>query len=279
VASDIPLTDPGATRAPSARRLPGWTRRTAAIAVELVVPVAAIAAWWLGSAGSASFYFPPLTDILGSLRQTWLFSHMTSDALPSLSHLAVGYLLAVMAGVAIGTCLGLAPRVADALSPILEFLRAVPGVVLLPAALLILGIGARTQVLMIAYGSVWPILLNTADGVSGIDPAIQDVARSYRIGGLNRFFRITVRAASPQIVTGMRTALSIAITLIVFSEMEGAANGIGYQVLQSERTFDVRGMWGDMIFLGIIGYLLNVLFRGFERAVLSWHRGMRATAR
>jgi len=243
------------------------------------VPVAVIAGWWLWSARSNSFYFPPLADIVRSLRQTWLFAHLTTDAVPSLWHLAAGYLVATAAGVAIGTSLGLLPRAADALSPVLEFLRAVPGVALLPAALLILGIGARTQVTLIAYGAIWPILLNTADGVSGIDPAIRDVARSYRIGGINRLFRITLRAASPQIVAGMRTALSIGITLIMFSEMVGATNGIGYQILQAERSFDVSAMWGDMVFLGIVGYLLNVLFRGFEQVVLRWHRVMRTAAR
>ena len=279
MALGIPLNHSSTVTAPSRRRMPSAMRRAGLVLAELVVPAGLIAGWLLWSAGSKNLYFPPLADIVKSLQQTWLFSHLRSDAVPSLWHLGAGYLIATAVGVAIGTSLGLMPRAADALKPILEFLRAVPGIVLLPAALLILGIGPRTQVTLIAYGAVWPILLNTADGVSGIDPTIRDVARSYRIAGLNRLCRITLRAASPQIVAGMRTALSIAITVIVFSEMVGSTNGIGYQILQAQRDFDVPAVWGGMVFLGVIGYLLNVLFRGFEQAVLRWHRGMRIAAR
>jgi ABC-type nitrate/sulfonate/bicarbonate transport system permease component len=144
-----------------------------------------------------------------------------------------------------------------------------------PAALLILGIGPTTQIAVIVSAAIWPILLNTVDGVRGIDPQIIDVARSYRIGWRDRLPRMVLRAASPQIVAGMRTALSISVVMIVFSEMVGSTNGIGHQLLESQRAFDIPGVWSAMILLGILGYLLNVLFRGFERGVLSWHRGMR----
>jgi ABC-type nitrate/sulfonate/bicarbonate transport system permease component len=171
------------------------------------------------------------------------------------------------------------PIIADAVAPILEFLRAIPGVALLPAALLIFGIGSTMQIAVIVYGTIWPILLNTALGVRSVDPLVADVARSYRISRLTRLFRIIVPAASPQIVAGMRTALSIGITVIVFSEMVGSTNGIGYQILASQRSFAIPDVWAGMILLGILGYLLNVAFRAFEHLVLRWHRGLRQTSR
>lgn len=259
----------------SPRTASSLTRRAAGSALELVLPVAVVVGWWLASSGSASLYFPPLTKIVSAFRQTWLFSRAGSDAVPSLEHLAAGYLLATVAGVVFGTAIGLLPSVGEALTPILEALRAVPGLALVPAALLILGIGPTMQIAVIVSAAIWPILLNTADGVRGIDPQISDVARSYRIGWRDRLPRMVLRAASPQIVAGMRTALSISVVMIVFSEMVGSTNGIGYQLLQSQRAFDIPGMWAAMILLGILGYLLNVLFRGFERGVLAWHRGMR----
>jgi ABC-type nitrate/sulfonate/bicarbonate transport system permease component len=264
----------------------GYTRsrkigaqRLRLVAVELIVPAALIAAWWLISARSSSVYFPPLSQIFTAMRKYWLFAHFGSDALPTLEHLGAGLLIAATIGVAGGLVLGLTPIVADAVAPILEFLRAIPGVALLPAALLLLGIGAKMQVSLIAYGTVWPILLNTADGVRGMDAMVNDVARSYRVGWFDRIFRIVLRAASPQIVAGMRTALSIGVTVIIFSEMIGSTNGIGYQILQAQRNFAIVDMWGGIVFLGILGYLLNVAFRGFERWVLGWHRGMRALNR
>jgi ABC-type nitrate/sulfonate/bicarbonate transport system permease component len=161
---------------------------------------------------------------------------------------------------------------------LLEFFRALPAVALVPAALLLLGIGPKMQVTVIASATVWPILLNTVDGVRSVDPVMNDVARSYRIRRSDRLLRLVLRAASPQIVAGMRTALSIGVIMIVFSEMVGSTNGIGYQLLASQRSFDISDMWASMVFLGLLGYLLNIAFRIFEGSVLAWHRGMRGAA-
>jgi sulfonate transport system permease protein len=254
------------------------SQRTANVLLELAVPVLLVTVWWLVSSGSTALYFPPLSSSLSSLWHVWLTADFTADVVPSLAHFALGLLIAVAVGLAGGLVLGSAPVVADAFAPVLEFLRAIPGVALLPAALLLLGIGPAMQVSIIAYGTVWPILLNTADGVRSVDPVVRDVARSYRIGWGDRLARIVIPAASPQIVAGIRTALSIGITVIVFSEMVGSANGIGYQILQAQRSFQTPQMWAGMILLGILGYLLNLAFRAFEHVVLRWQRGMRAGA-
>jgi len=251
--------------------------RLGRLGIEFAVPVVLIATWWIASSGSTSLYFPSLSAILSSFRDVWLFSHFTSDAVPSLLHLAAGFFLATVLGVLLGLLLGLTPMIADALAPILEFLRALPAVALVPAALVLLGIGPTLQVVVIVSATVWPILLNTIDGVRSIDPVVNDVARSYRIRWSDRLFRMVIRSASPQIVAGMRTALSIGIIMIVFSELVGSTNGIGYQLLQAQRGFAISEMWASMIFLGLLGYLLNIAFRGFERLVLGWHRGMRLT--
>jgi sulfonate transport system permease protein len=253
------------------------SRRAGIVLLELAVPAVLVAAWWLGSSGSTSLYFPALSDSLSSLWHVWLTMDLSPDVVPSLEHLALGLLIAIAAGVTGGLVLGAAPGVADAFAPVLEFLRAIPGVALLPAALFLLGIGPAMQVSVIAYGTVWPILLNTADGVRSTDPVVRDVARSYRIGWASRLLRIVIPAASPQIVAGIRTALSIGITVIVFSEMVGSTDGIGYQILQAQRGFQIPQMWAGIILLGILGYLLNLAFRLFERLVLRWHRGMRAS--
>jgi ABC-type nitrate/sulfonate/bicarbonate transport system permease component len=252
-------------------------RHTGIVLLELAVPAVLVVAWWLGSSGSTSLYFPPLSTSLSSLWHVWLTADLGPDVVPSLEHFALGLLIAVAVGVTGGLVLGAAPGVADAFAPVLEFLRAIPGVALLPAALLLLGIGPAMQVSVIAYGTVWPILLNTADGVRSVDPVVRDVARSYRIGWASRLLRIVIPAASPQIVAGIRTALSIGITVIVFSEMVGSTGGIGYQILQAQRGFQIPQMWAGIILLGILGYLLNLAFRLFERLVLRWHRGMRAS--
>lgn len=250
------------------------------IALEAVVPLVLIAAWWLATAGGSNFFFPPLPSILQSFGSTWLSpSLLLDDVVPTLIRLGVGLAISTFIGIALGVVLGLAPRISDTVAPITEFLRAVPGVALLPAALLLFGIGPAMPISLIVYGTVWPILLNTIDGVRGIDPAVKDVAASYRISMRDRLFLIILPAASPQIIAGLRTALAIGVTVIVFAEMIGSTNGIGFQILQSQRSFAIPQMWAGIVFLGLLGFILNVLFWAFESSILRWHRGMRATDR
>ena len=85
-------------------------------------------------------------------------------------------------------------------------------------------------------------------------------------------------AASPQIFAGMRTSLSLALILMVISEMVASTNGIGFFVLQSQRSFAIPEMWAGILLLGLLGYALNLIFMLVERRVLAWHRGARASA-
>jgi sulfonate transport system permease protein len=246
----------------------------ARLGIEVWLPIALFAIWWIASNDSKSLYFPSLQSILEAFGHTWLSTGLTQHVLPSLGNLAVGLVLAAVIGVSAGLLFGLVRPLGEALSPILEFLRAVPGVALLPLGLLLLGIGPSMKISLIAYAAVWPILLTTVDGVRGIDATVQDVARSYRVPLRLRLTSVVLPGAAPQIMTGMRTSLSIGITVIVFSEMAGSTEGIGYAVLQAQRSFAIAEMWSGMLALGIIGYLLNVAFRGLENRVLRWNRAM-----
>jgi ABC-type nitrate/sulfonate/bicarbonate transport system permease component len=255
-----------------ARRVVTWTVN---LVLEIVVPAGLIVLWWYASRNSTSFYYPPLSDIVSTFRHVWLFSHFTSDAVPTLQNLAIGFVIAVATGIVAGTVLGLSPLCAEVVSPLLEFVRAIPVAAVLPAWLLVLGIGATFQITVIAYAAVWPVLLNTMDGVRALDPLVIDVSRSFRIPQHVKLFKITLPAAMPNIVAGIRTATSIAVSVVIFSELIGATNGIGYQILQAQYTFAVSEVWAGVILLGIIGYLVNVLFRGVEHLLLRQHRNMR----
>jgi sulfonate transport system permease protein len=250
--------------------------RLGAVLLEAWLPIVLFAAWWFASAESTSLYFPSLRSIVGAFGSDWFGAGLTENVVPSLVNLAIGFVLATVLAVGVGLVLGLVRPLGDAVSPIVEFLRSVPGVALLPLGLLIFGLGTGMKVSLIAYAALWPILLNTIDGVRGIDSTVLDVARCYRLPWHLRLTRIVLPAASPQIITGMRTSLSIAITVIVFSEMVGSTEGIGYALLQAQRNFAIPEMWSGMLLLGILGYLLNIAFRGVERVVLRRHRAANA---
>jgi ABC-type nitrate/sulfonate/bicarbonate transport system permease component len=252
--------------------------RLLAVALEISVPILLLVLWGVWSENSGSYYFPPLTDILTAFRDTWLFSHVGSDVVPSLVRLGLGYAIASVVAVALGVVLALVPWLRLAADPIVQFLRAIPPPALLPFGILVMGVGNSMKVFIIAFVCLWPVLLNTMDGISGIEPTLLDTSRVYGISPRDRIFRVMLPAAGPQIFAGLRTSLSLSLILMVISEMVASTNGIGYFVLQSQRTFAITEMWSGILLLGILGYVLNFVFVLIERRVLRWHRGARASA-
>jgi ABC-type nitrate/sulfonate/bicarbonate transport system permease component len=254
-------------------------RRIRSVLVEAWLPLLLLALWWVATAGSSDLYFPSLSSILTQFRQDWLFGHVGSDLVPSLRVLGLGYLAAVLAGVLVGVVLGLSRRTEEACRPLLELLRAIPGVALLPVFVVLFGLGSEMKVVLIATGAVWPVLLNTTDGVRSVEPLLLDVAQAFRLSRRQRLRRIVLPSAGPQIFAGARTALAIAVIVMVVGETVGSSGGIGYFLLNAERNFAITSMWGTIIALGIVGYLLNVLFRIVEAVVLRWHKLQQARLR
>ena len=248
--------------------------RRAGLAIGL--PVVLVAVWWFAGAGSTEFYFPPLRKILAAFPETWFGPRMVDDVLPSLARLAVGYGAALVLGIGLGMLIGTHRTLRAVVEPLLEFLRAVPPPVLVPILMLMAGIGAVMKVLVIVSGCLWPILLNTVEGVRAVDEVLTDTCRSYRIRGRLRAWHLTLRSASPQIVAGARQALSIGIILMVISEMFAASSGIGFTVIQFKDGFRIPEMWSGVLLLGLLGVLLALLFRLVERRVLGWYHGIRA---
>ena len=247
-------------------------------ALEITVPLLVLVVWGLLSAGSESFYFPPLTSILSTFADIWLFERIGSDVVPSLVRMGLGYGAAVLIAVVVGLSLGLMRRGRLVAGPIVEFLRSIPPPALLPFAILVFGTGTDMKVFIIAFVCLWPILLNTIDGVTGVDPTLRETTRVYGVSTIDRIRLVVMPAAAPQIFAGMRTSLSLALILMVISEMVASTNGIGYFVLQAQRRFNMPDMWSGIFVLGILGYALNAGFVLVERRVLRWHRGARASA-
>jgi len=253
-------------------------RRLAELALEIIVPIVLVAILWVWTSQSDTFYYPPLSDVFERFADNWLFERFGSDVWPSLRRMAIGYVLAVIVAVALGTVLGSSRTLRRAVAPIVEFLRSIPPPALLPFAIVVIGVGDDMKIFIIAFVCLWPVLLNTIDGINGIDPTLRDIARVYGVSGRDRLLRMMLPAASPQIFAGMRLSLSLAVILMVISEMVASTNGIGFFVLQSQRSFAIPEMWSGILLLGILGYVLNVAFVIIERRVLAWHRGAKASA-
>ena len=255
----------------------GRTYTAVKVGAEIAVPVALLVAWQAWTAHAHSQFFPRLSTILVEFREMWLLDQFGTHVVPSLERIALGFGIAVVVGIAVGIPLGLSRWGRLAAMPHIEYWRAIPPPALLPISVVLLhSIGNVQKVSFIAFFCVFPILLNTIDGVRGIDPTLVDTARSYGIRGLERIRRIVLPAAMPQIAAVMRNCLSLAVITMVLAEYFSSSSGVGYVLLISKNTFQLAPMWATIVLIGVLGYLLSLLFILFERRLLAWHRGWRA---
>jgi ABC-type nitrate/sulfonate/bicarbonate transport system permease component len=243
------------------------------------LPILLLAAWWFASADSTDFFFPPLSEILTALKDEWFGPRLLDDVVPSVLRLLAGFAVAIVIAVGLGVLIGTSRTVRGMLEPVLEFFRAIPPPVLVPIFILLFGIGDGMKILVIAFGCMWPILLNTVEGVRAVDSVLSDTARTYRITGAARLRNLVLPAASPQIFAGMRQGLSVAIILMVISELFAASNGLGFAVVQAQRSFAIPETWAGMLMLGLLGFLLALLFRVVENRQLAWYHGLRRAQR
>jgi ABC-type nitrate/sulfonate/bicarbonate transport system permease component len=241
------------------------------------VPLAILGAWQAYTVHLDSTKFPRLSTILVEFRQMWLFSQFGEHVVPSLERIGLGFAIAVVVGIALGIPIGLSRWARLWAMPHIEYWRAMPPPALLPISIVLVhSIGNRQKIAFIAFFCIFPVLLNTIDGVRGIDPTMMETARSYNIPRHEAVRRIVLPAASPQIAAGMRTSLSLAVIMMVLSEYFSSTSGVGYVLLISKNTFEFTPMWAAIVLIGVLGYLLNVVFLLAERRFLAWHRGWRA---
>jgi len=252
-------------------------RRALMIGLEIAVPLAILAAWQAYTVHLDSSKFPRLSTILVEFQHMWLFSQFGEHVVPSLERIGLGLAIAVVVGIGLGIPIGLSRWARLWTMPHIEFWRAMPPPALLPISIILLhSIGNTQKISLIAFFCIFPVLLNTIDGVRAIEPTLLETARSFRIPAHERIRRIVFPAALPQIFAGMRNSLALAVIIMVLAEYFSSTDGVGYVLLVSKNTFEFKPMWAAIVLIGVLGYLLNALFLLAERHVLAWHRGWRA---
>lgn len=245
-----------------------------------VVLVCGAGLWQAWAAYRQSPFFPPPSTIVSTMRRRWFSgpaSHLflTADAtgniVPSLARILAGLVIVVAVGVPLGIALGRSPVVTGYLDPLLQFARSIPVVTAAPVFVALFGIGTQMEVATIVAGTIWPLLLNTIDGAASVDPVQLETARAFRCTAWQRLRWLVVPAALPKIFTGLRLSLSLSLVLMVFSELVGSSDGIGYEMVQASDSFDLPGLWAAIVLLGVLGYLLNAILYLIEKHVLAWH--------
>lgn len=221
-------------------------------------------------------HFPPILDSLGKLASEASTSGFWQAVLDTLEAWALGLGIAAAIGIPAGIIIGSTPLLYRAVRPIIEFLRPVPSVALIPLAILIYGTGIRSAVFLAAFAALWQILIQTLYGVQDVDPVASDTARSFGLSRGRRLVRVTLPSAVPYLATGMRIASSVALILAVTAELVIGSPGLGQAINLARQGGNVELMYALIIATGILGFLLNQIFALGEHRVLHWHPSQRA---
>jgi ABC-type nitrate/sulfonate/bicarbonate transport system permease component len=181
-----------------------------------------------------------------------------------------GFAIAIALGVGLGVVIGSSRTLIDATSVVLEFLRPIPGVALIPVAFLIFDVGISTHRFVIAYAATWPILVHTLYGVRGSDRLLHDVARTSGVTRLGRLVRVTLPAALPSIATGIRVSASIALLVCVTAEWVVGDAGLGVYMRQQQSALQLPELYAAVLLTALLGYAINVVLRATERGAVFW---------
>lgn len=184
--------------------------------------------------------------------------------------LVVSYAVGCALAVATGLLMGRYPVVDAALSPLVEFLRPLPKPALLPPLMLFLGLGDAMKITVVSLGIFFPVLISTVQGVRGTDPVAIDVARTFGHPRSSWLWKVILPSALPFAAAGMRVGLGLGLVLVIVAEMMAGTGGIGFLIIDMQRSFRSADMYAWIVLLAALGFSLNAAFVQLERRVIHW---------
>jgi len=184
--------------------------------------------------------------------------------------LFVAYFAAVLLAVVLGLLMGRFVAIYNLFEPLVELLRPLPKPALLPPLMLFLGLGDAMKLAVVGLAVFFPVLINTVQGVRGIDPVLINTARTFGCGRVTILLKVILPASLPMILAGMRVSLALGLILVVIAEMLAGTGGLGYLILDMQRSFRAQHMYAWLVILAVLGYTLNAVFLTIERRVIHW---------
>ena len=241
------------------------------------VALALIGLWQLGAdAGLISpVFFPGPDRSFGTLWEQLHEPEFWHAFGETLRRMALGFVSAALIGIAAGALIGRSASVRAYVEPTLELIRPLPASAVIPVFVLLIGLNERMIISVIAFASLWPVLLGTVHGFKTIEPRLIEVSRLLHLSPLALVFKIALPNAMPDIFAGLRLALTVSLILAVVTEMLSGMPGLGHNIIMAARSFRSADLYAGIIVLGAIGYLTNIALERLERHVLRW-RGTEA---
>ncbi len=248
-------------RIPAATALAG----VAGVAVALVL-------WQVVSVGEVldPTSFPPPTEVadalVGVVGESSFWTALGETAKSTL----LGVLISVAIGFPLGVALGLSEVAFRSSRLVIEFLKPIPVVALLPLALLMYGTTLEMKLVLIVFGTLWPLLMQVMYGVQNVDAVASETSRAYRIARPRRLVAVVLPSAAPFIATGLRVAGVTALLLSIVTELVGGAPGLGLEIARSQSAADYAELYALVVITGVLGIAVNSALRAMERRTLRW---------
>jgi ABC-type nitrate/sulfonate/bicarbonate transport system permease component len=220
--------------------------------------------------------FPPVSTIVETfveLLQTKVFWEALRE---TLTGWAYGFGIALLLGVPLGILIGSYSVVHRSVRLVLEFLRPIPSIALLPIAILLLGTGAEMRRWLVAFACFFPIAFHGIYGVQDVDPVARDTARVYGLSRRRIFGWVVIPSALPYILTGARLAVTIALVVEVGTELVIGSDGLGSQLNKVRAAGDTPTMYALILACGLCGVAITIAWRALERRLLKWHPSQRS---
>lgn len=233
------------------------------------------ALWWaITAAGMISpAFLPSPLAVFPAAAELLATGELQRHLAISLARIGAGFVLASVLGVLLGLLMGIDERVADVFEPLIDLIRQIPPVAWIPLAIIWFGFGEGARVYIIFLGAFFPAVINTADGVRGLDPQVKRAAASLGARGPAMFFKVSLPAAQPAIFTGLTVGLGNAFHMIVAAELAGAVAGLGYMMLEARESFRTDIIILGMVLLMLIGISLMGVMLAIRRELLRWYFG------
>jgi ABC-type nitrate/sulfonate/bicarbonate transport system permease component len=247
-------------------------RRALWLAGSFLVAAGFVLIWqWIADHRLISPVFLPGPDrAWAALVKGMTDGDLTAKLIATIERMIYGWLLASLVGIALGAAIGTSKILREYLAPMLEFLRPLPASAIIPVAIAVLGLSDPMALAVIAFGSLWPVLLATIHGFSAVEPRLYEVGRALGLSRAAVIFKIALPSASPDILAGMRLGLTVALILSVVCEMLAGRDGLGNWILLSARSFRAPDLYAGVILLGVLGYVSSVAIAAIERRLLIW---------
>lgn len=214
---------------------------------------------------------PLPTDVASSFTSAVRTSAFWEASRDTVLGWALGLAAATVIAIPLGILAGTNEVVLRSLRIVIDFFRPIPSVALLPLVVLLIGIEMQAKVVLAGISSFFPLLFATLYGIQDVDAVTRETATSYRIGGLYRFFSVSLPSAAPYIATGLRISASVALLITVGTEMIVGLPGLGLLISQAQSAGDRPLMYAMVVASGMLGITVAAAFVGLERRLLRWH--------